>query len=1064
MAKDESVAAYVGEVAKLVKTGITTELSYRGPLTALLDAIAPGLKAVNEPKREACGAPDFIVQDKNGAAVFYVETKQPGDNDLDGKKRTGHKEQFDRYKAALDTIIFTDYLDFHLYRYGEFAGAVRIGDLDDGKVKPIAGAFDALAQMVGEAAAATPQKIESAKKLAKLMAAKARIIQRVAESYLSPLAQEWEKEHSRSATVTTSPAAPLLSMMLDFRAMLLPEVGASEFSDIFAQTLTYGMFAARLNDPTPETFSRMEAMALIPKSNPFLKQVFTYIATNLEDELDWAVDDLAELFAHADVSKIMKGYGKTAGMADPMVHFYEDFLREYDADLRKDRGVWYTPIQVVKFIVSAVDWALREKFSIADGLADSSTTQIEVEEATAHGKKLAKKVKKTVHRVQVLDPATGTGTFIAQTVRKVREKFDGQEGLWPGYVERDLLPRLNGFELMMASYTMAHVKLDYVLRETGVAPSGKERFRVFLTDSLSDWHKELPGGLFAAALGAEQQGADEVKRDIPVMVVMGNPPYSGEGQNKGEWIMRLMEDYKKEPGGKIRLNERNPKWINDDYVKFIRLAEHYVEKNGSGIVAYITPHGFLDNPTFRGMRWRLMQTFDEIWTLDLHGNTKKREVAPDGGKDVCVFAIQQGVAITLMVKMLGGSGGCKVWHSDLWGKKAQKLAALDSLTMDTVDWQKVKPSDPMFFFVPKDTNGEAEWNAGFGVAELMKENSTGSLTANDTLNVSFTAQEQSSKIADLLSKPENEWRHLNGKAKDSRDWIYASAKQDALSSSPIRNYCYRPFDVRYTLYTGKSKGLYTNPRHNVMRHFLHGENVAMVICRQSSSSDWHLIYIADGIVDDSYVSNRTKERGYVFPLWLYEENMGSVEKRANMDKAVLAKIASAIGAATVDPEQVFAYIYGVLHTPSYRAKFKEFLKTEFPRIPYPKDKAQFEAVAAIGKELIDIHLMRDAAPGLSETRARFPVAGNNEVDEVRFEETPGGSAGRVWINATQHFASVPMSAWGMTIGGYFPAQKWLKDRKCRTLSVEDIKHYQRIIIALIKTAEAVERLESVNKE
>ena len=1062
MVKDESVEEYVGEVAKLVKMGVTTEHSYRVPLTGLLDALSPGLKAVNEPKRAACGAPDFIVQDKNGVAVFYVETKLPGNSDIDGKKRTGNKEQFDRYKAALDTIIFTDYLDFHLYHHDNFAGAVRIADLDgDGKVNPIAGAFDNLVQLVEEAAAAMPQKIDSAKKLAELMAGKARLLQRTAEKYLSPLAEAWDKCHPVGSLPKT-PDSPLLSMMLDFRAMLMPEVGAVEFSDIFAQTLTYGMFAARLNDRSHEDFSRTKAMALIPKSNPFLKQVFTYIATNLEDELEWAVDDLADLFVHADVAKIMKDYGKAAGMADPMVHFYEDFLREYDAGLRKDRGVWYTPIQVVKFIVGAVDWALREKFGLADGLADNSTTQIEVEEATTHGKKLAKKVKKTVHRVQVLDPATGTGTFIAQTVRKVREKFDGQEGVWPGYVERDLLPRLNGFELMMASYTMAHVKLDYVLRETGAEPSGNERFRVFLTDSLSDWHKELPGGLFAAALGREQQGADEVKRDIPVMVVVGNPPYSGESQNKGEWIMRLMEDYKKEPGGKIRLQERNPKWINDDYVKFIRLAEHYVEKNGSGIVSYITPHGFIDNPTFRGMRWRLMQAFDEIWTLDLHGNSKKKEVAPNGGKDQCVFAIQQGVAITLMVKRDGngeqraGNGGCKVWHSDLWGTQKAKLAMLDSLTMDKVEWQEVKPTGPMFFFVPKDTNAEAEWNAGFGVAELMKENSTGSLTANDMLNVSFTAQEQSSKIADLLSMSENEWRHLNGRTKDSRDWIYSSAKQDALSSSSIRNYCYRPFDVRYTLYTGKSKGLYTNPRHNVMRHFLHDENVAAVICRQSSSPDWQLVYIADGIVDDSYVSNRTKERGYVFPLWLYEENMGTVEKRANMDESIVSKIGAAIG-DTPAHESIFNYIYGVLHSPSYRAKFKEFLKSEFPRIPYPKDKALFEAVAAIGKELIDIHLMRDPAPGLSETRARFAVAGTNDVEEVRFEE------GRVYINTTQYFGNVPNSAWEMPIGGYRPAQKWLKDRNGRKLTIEDVRHYQRIVVALMKTAELMGELETIWK-
>ncbi|MBR4615435.1 MAG: DNA methyltransferase, partial [Kiritimatiellae bacterium] len=524
----KAVTEYVAEVSRLAKTGKATEHTFRGALAALIDALAPGLKAVNEPKRTDCGAPDYIVQDKTGLGVFYVEAKDLGDDDLDGKKRTGHKEQFDRYKAALDTIIFTDYLDFRLYRHGQFASSVRIADWDgEGKVSGRPAAYADFAAFVADAAAGDPQKIDNAKRLAELMAGKARLLQRNAEEYLTPLS----KAYDDAPDGAKPPVTPILELMLGLRDVLMPDVGAGEFSDIFAQTLTYGMFAARLNDPTPEDFSRYEAMALIPKTNPFLKQLFQYVANNLEDELEWMVDDLADLFRSADVAKIMRGYGRTG--ADPMIHFYEDFLAAYDAGLRKDRGVWYTPIQVVKFIVGAADWALRTRFGLPDGLADRSKVEIEREEIAPHGKRMTRKVKKTVHRVQLLDPATGTGTFIAESIRQIFEKFKGNEGMWPGYVESDLLPRLNGFELLMASYTMAHIKIDMALRETGATPSGKERFRVFLTDSLSDWHKELPGGLFASALAPEQQGADEVKRDTPVMVVMGNPPYSGESQNKG---------------------------------------------------------------------------------------------------------------------------------------------------------------------------------------------------------------------------------------------------------------------------------------------------------------------------------------------------------------------------------------------------------------------------------------------------------------------------------------------------------------------------------------------------
>ena len=1077
------VAEYVGEVARLAKTGKATEHSFRGALAVLIDALAPGLKAVNEPKRTDCGAPDYIVQDRTGLAVFYVEAKDLGDGDLDGKRRTGHKEQFDRYKAALDTIIFTDYLDFRLYRHGQLVSTARIADWDgEGKVSGKPGAYADFARLVADAAVGEPQRIEGAKRLAELMAGKARMLQTAALKFLKPLAEAWDGAKDGERPQRT----PLLDMMLDMRTMLMPDVGAEEFSDIFAQTLTYGMFAARLNDPTPEDFSRAEAMMLIPKSNPFLKKLFGFIAADLEDELTWIVDDLADLFRAANVAEIMRDYGKAQGGADPMLHFYEDFLAAYDGDLRKKRGVWYTPIQVVRFIIAAADWALRTRFGLPDGLADSSQTEIEVEETAFHGKKLAQKVKKTVHRVQLLDPATGTGTFIAEAVRQVHAKFADNEGMWPGYAEKDLLPRLNGFELLMASYTMAHVKLDFALRETGAIPSGSSRFRIFLTDSLSDWHKELPGGLFASVLGAEQEGADEVKRDISVMVVVGNPPYSGESQNKGEWIMRLMEDYKVEPGGKQRLQERNPKWLNDDYVKFIRLAEHYVEKNGEGVVAYITPHGFLDNPTFRGMRWHLMQTFDEIWTLNLHGNSKKKEVAPDGGKDECVFDIMQGVAITLFVRKetaavagqppyRGGESvrarvphdrdgraastlsatSCRIYYADLWGKKKDKLVALDNATMDSIEWQELQPMAPMLFFTPKDTAGETDWNAAFGIADLMPVNSSGVVSANDELNFSFTEEEQREKIRDLLSLTEHEWRQKYHRLKDSSEWTYVDAKADAGNSGSYCTAAYRLFDNRFTFYTGTAKGLYTRPRDNVMRHFVGAENIGLVAKRGFPyPTERPVAFLATDLIDNRFWScSGMQGIDYFFPLYLYEENMGRVERRANLDKGIVAKLrASASLREELSPEDIFDYIYGVLHSPAYRAKFKEFLKSDFPRIPYPKDAAEFACYRDAGRALRETHLMRDAPPSLSEPTARFPVPGDNVVDAVRW------CNGRVWINATQYFDNVPPAAWEQAIGGYQPAQKWLKDRKGRALTQDDLRHYQRIILSLFRTREIMNSL------
>ena len=1099
--KTNAIESYVAEVARLAKTGKATEHTFRGALAALLDALAPGLKAVNEPKRTDCGAPDYIVQDKTGLGVFYVEAKDLGDDDLDGKKRAGHKEQFDRYKAALDTIIFTDYLDFHLYRHGLSVCSVRIADWDgEGKVSGKPAAYADFAALVADAAAGDPQKIDSAKRLAELMAGKARLLQRNAAKYLAPLS----KAYDDAPAGAKPPMTPILELLLGLREVLMPDVGADEFSDIFAQTLTYGMFAARLNDPTPETFTRYEAMALIPKTNPFLKQLFQYVANNLEDELEWMVDDLADLFRSADIAKIMRQYSAARSASapyhaddgragaprtpyrDPMIHFYEDFLAAYDAGLRKDRGVWYTPIQVVKFIVGAADWALRTRFCLPDGLADRSKVEIECEEIAPHGKRMARKVKKTVHRVQLLDPATGTGTFIAESIRQIFEKFKGNEGVWPGYVESDLLPRLNGFELLMASYTMAHIKIDFAIRETGATPSGKERFRVFLTDSLSDWHKELPGGLFASALAPEQQGADEVKRDTPVMVVMGNPPYNVSSSNKSGWIQNLVADYKK------NLNERKIN-LDDDYIKFIRLGQHYVDKNNEGILAYITNNSFIDGITHRQMRKSLLETFDEIYVLNLHGNARKKEVAPDGGKDENVFNIMQGVAITLFVKKSGvaakNAKDAKVYYADLWGKKKDKLAALDAAKMESIVWKELQLSEPYYFFVPKDFALEDEYNKGFSVAELFAVNNSGIQTKRDKLVYQYEQTAIEHIIADFTVNNEFDIRHMYALPADGRDWTVTWAKEDVVSGcGQVAQVLYHPFDKRWTFFTGHTSGFMAYPRMPASGHMLR-DNVALLAVRNSRGDLANNYFVSDTIVDKDGVSSLDNCR--FFPLYLYEENMGKVEKRANLDKDIVAKIEAAVGDGTPtlptcstrlnnhpSPEDIFDYIYGVLHSPAYRAKFKEFLKVDFPRIPYPKDAAEFSRFRDAGRELRMVHLMCDAEPTLSETRARFPVAGDNIVANVEMLPMPmanaqleignigTGNTGnignnsycRVYINATQYFDNVPVEAWEQPIGGYRPAEKWLKDRKGRALTQDDLRHYQRIILALAKTREIMDNL------
>lgn len=628
---------YINNLNKLFQTGNATEHTYRGDLARLIESLIPGIIATNEPKRFNFGAPDYILT-RNDIPVGFIEVKDIADGDLDGKKKTVHKEQFDRYKASLQNLIFSDYLDFHFYEGKELITTIAIGKVANGKILPIPENFTVFENLIKNFTLRVTQTIKSSKRLAEMMAGKARLLFDVLNKALTN-----DEENNANSS--------LQGQMEAFRRILIHDITPSAFADIYAQTIAYGMFAARLHDESLGNFSRQEAAELIPKSNPFLRKLFGYVAgPDIDDRIKWIVDSLAEIFLHCDVEQILKNYGKSTQTEDPIIHFYETFLSEYDPKLRKARGVWYTPQPVVNFIVRAVDEILKTEFGLSQGLADTSKTKIEVKtQEWDKKKKDYKTVEKEVHKVQILDPATGTGTFLAETVKHIYKRFKNQQGIWPTYVEEHLLPRLNGFELLMASYAMAHLKLDLLFKETGYVHRSDKRLRVFLTNSLEEYHPDT-GTLFASWLSDEANEANRVKRDTPVMVIMGNPPYSGESANKGKWIMDLMEDYKKEPGGKEKLKERNPKWINDDYVKFLRYGQHFIEKNGSGILAFINPHGFLDNPTFRGMRWNLMKTFDKIYTIDLHGNAKKKETAPDGSPDQNVFDIMQGVSINIFVK------------------------------------------------------------------------------------------------------------------------------------------------------------------------------------------------------------------------------------------------------------------------------------------------------------------------------------------------------------------------------------------------------------------------------
>ena len=1076
--KYQAVERYIAEVSKQFATGKATEHSYRPALASLLSELLPKYVVTNEPRRIDCGAPDYIISkgDAN-IPVAFVEAKDVNDRDLDGNRE--HKEQFNRYKNSLDHILFTDYLDFHLYEFGEFVDSVRIAEVRGDKVSVIHENVTKFLEMVNSFAGAQPQKITSAKKLAQMMAAKAKLL---AETIYKTLENDTEK------------TGELAGQWNAFKNILIHDLTEKSFADIYAQTIAYGMFAARLHDKTPDTFSRAEAATLIPETNPFLRKIFQSIAGfDMDESIVWIVDDLVETFRVTDISKVMKNFGQTSGQGDPLIHFYEDFLFHYDPKQKKSCGVYYTPEPVVDFMVNAVDEILKDTFKLPMGLADTSKVIVKrsnderTDNRTSDRKQL---IDKEYHRVQILDPATGTATFPAKIVRKIYSSMQGNLGAWQNYVDEHLLPRLNGFEFMMAPYAIAHLKLDMVLSETGYVPKKNKRLRIYLTNSLEECDPNT-GTLFAQWLAQEAAEANLVKRDTPVMVMIGNPPYSVKSCNKGEWIQNLLVDYKK------NLNEKKTN-LDDDYIKFIRLAHYYVEKNGEGIVAYISNNSFIDGITHRQMRFSLLQAFDEIYILDLHGDGKKKEVAPDGSKDENVFDIMQGVSINIFVKkgnVIASEASChsrrlssldgddresplaRVFHYELYGKRAEKYYYLKTHAIKDVPWQELNPQVPQYFFVPKNFSAQGDYEKGFRIDELMTVRNSGVKTDRDLLFYDKDKDVLEKRMEKLLSGKnlENDFVEKYNVTDSSSYKLTEKIRKAKFQKMYIRKAQYRVFDFAYLYY---DRNLVSRPAYNVMQH-MQNENVALVVPRQCSS-DWKYAFCSNVIGDHNLIASAGKlGAGDLFPLYLYPTEDSSTpslqlsaqndtaRRKPNLDETIWHKIDACLDSSTTPsgfaqndtaahkstPEQIFDYIYGVFHTLSYRERYKEFLKIDFPRIPYPQNAEEFNRIAGIGEMLRKLHLMQEIPQPLTVS---FNTLGDNVVSELRYEK------GNVFINKTQCFENVSELAWNFYIGGYQPAQKWLKDRKNRILTYDDIEHYRKIIAILVETHNLMQTLEKLH--
>ena len=1095
----QAFAAFRRALNKGYATGIATEHTYRPAIQALIQHFAGDLIVINEATRQGSNAPDLIVLDGSNV-VGHVECKDIGksldaievDSELtDPKTRDG--DQLQRYRASIENLLVTDHLEFRRYVRGSRRGPsvkfLNVSSID--RITAVRGQQLETEKLIRDFLLTPMQAVSDPSELAKRMASYTRQLR---DDIVRILELGRASDHVNDIQEA-------------FKQALLPRLSNNEFADMFSQTLAYGLFASRLNRASGHHFRRQEAARDIPRSNPLLRRVFEAMAgTQLDDEpFAPIIDDLAALLANADMTAILQDFGERTATQDPVLHFYETFLNAYDPKLREQRGVYYTPEPVVSYIVRSVDRLLSERFYCADGLADSSRTSF----SPTIGADL--EGTREVPRVLILDPACGTGTFLHAIVRKVRERIaeKGLTGAWEDYVADELLPRLFGFELLMAPYTVAHLKLWHQLNSfAGLVPTNgastsvdDRRLGVYLVNALDEpsaQAQQLSGAF--RVISDEAHVAAQIKRDLPIMVIIGNPPYSGHSANRGAWIRGLLRghdgnrkvaNYFEVDGASI--NEPNSKWLNDDYVKFIRFAQWKIQQSGNGILAFITNHSWIDNPTFRGMRESLMKDFDEIYVYDLHGNARTRQEPPNGVVDENVFDILQGTAISIFVRNADGAAreneDAVIKYADIWGTRVFKYEVLEREDISTTVWQDIVPQTPYYLFRPHDTALISEYERGWRIDDIFKEGSVGIATARDTLNVHYTEEKVIEELYDFVNMTHDDARERFRLGDDVIDWRLEWALEDVrkhlqADGAPDRRrvypYSYRPFDTRYVLYTGKTRGLMCRPRSYMSGHMLAGENLAICVGRAGSatgSPTWDVIHCANTIADLN-LFRRGGNR--MFPLYLYSTRVASrsgpikgsrkssngageledlkAERTANLNITFVRELAAALDMEVaaqpevhhfglLGPDAVFYYIYSLLHSTTYRHRYSEYLMIDFPRVPVTTNRELFAKLRTLGQRLVNLHIGKDAPNWVS----RFPVQGNQHVERIEYDPTSGDTDGRVQINPTQYFDGISQDVWDYTIGGYHPAAKWLQDRKGQTLDFADVRSYMNAIAAIRHT-------------
>ncbi|MDS1031690.1 type ISP restriction/modification enzyme [Porphyromonadaceae sp. NP-X] len=1030
---------YLNSLQTTFNQGDAREESYYVHLKDLLlnYAIERQIKKVDItilPKPTEAGNPDFRIWDGKNHITGYIEAKDPSVTNLDRIEVSG---QLKRYRETFPNVILTNFYEFRLYRNGELVKQALVGRPELARKLAVAPPVEnetSFFDLLDTFFSFSLPHVRNAQSLATELAKRTRFLR---DEVVSIELDAEEKQGKKA----------IQGFYEAFRKYLIGTLTKEAFADLYSQTLTYGLFAARTR--SDNSFNRELAFKYIPNTIGILRDVFRFIS--LEDPpkpLQVIVDDIAEVLSVTDVRKILEDYFEEGKGQDPIVHFYETFLTAYDPSIREKRGVYYTPEPVVGYIVRSVNELLKTHFDMPDGLASINLT--------------------------LLDPAAGTLTFPAEAVKLAVKEFTEKYGSGGrnNFIRNQILENFFAFELMMAPYAVGHLKMSFLLEELGYKLSDNERFKLYLTNTLEMDELEqisIPG---LSSLSEESHLAGKIKKEQPVLVILGNPPYSGISANINDWTEKLLkqnidgaQSYY-EVDGKP-LGEKNPKWLQDDYVKFLRFAQWKIQKAGFGVVGMITNHSYLDNPTFRGMRQSLMKTFNEIYILDLHGNSLKKETAPDGEKDENVFDIRQGTAIAIFVKQKEKSD-CKVYHAELFGKRQNKYEWLDAHQLEIKNYQLLKPESPWYFFIPRDTEKIKNYLKWKQINEIFPVNGAGMTTARDNFVIDFNKAALLNRIrlfknSKFSDKELYEFFHINKKIGWSirKAWNMLQNIPDNELENYIFDFLYRPFDHRYIFW---HDSLVWRTVKQIMVHLLQN-NFSLTTVRQvKTGGTWQHCLISDKLIESCYISNKTSEICYAFPLYLYKQHTpkksrsqymmmlfepepeyGNIYKEPNIDKMVYQTLNKTYG-REITPEEILYYIYAVFYSNVYREKYADFLKIDFPRVPFPADYKVFSKMAALGNELVDLHLMKSSR--LNTFVSKFQGEGENDVIEeiiYRPEES------RIYINSEKYFDNLKPEVWGYQIGGYQVLQKYLKDRKGRKM--DDFVHYSQMISSLSYTIE-----------